>query len=35
MRRIGIHIERNPFADPSWFQVVGFLDNLRAASPSP
>ena len=26
MRRLGMHIEENPFADPPWFQVVGSLE---------
>jgi ribosomal-protein-alanine N-acetyltransferase len=25
MRRLGMHIEENPFSDPPWFQVVGSL----------
>ncbi|TME03868.1 MAG: GNAT family N-acetyltransferase [Chloroflexi bacterium] len=27
MRKLGMQIERNPYADPPWFQVVGFLEN--------
>jgi RimJ/RimL family protein N-acetyltransferase len=27
MRKLGMRIERNPFADPPWFQVVGILEN--------
>lgn len=27
MRRLGMHIERNPFPDPPWLQVVGILWN--------
>lgn len=27
MRKLGMTIERNPFPDPHWLQVVGFLDN--------
>jgi len=27
MRKLGMRIERNPFADPPWFQVVGVLEN--------
>ena len=27
MRKVGMQIERNPFPEPSWFQVVGFLEN--------
>jgi RimJ/RimL family protein N-acetyltransferase len=26
MRRLGMHIEENPFPDPHWFQVVGRLE---------
>ena len=26
MRRLGMHIEENPFSDPPWFQVVGSLE---------
>jgi [ribosomal protein S5]-alanine N-acetyltransferase len=25
MRKVGRHIERNPYPDPPWFQVVGVL----------
>jgi RimJ/RimL family protein N-acetyltransferase len=28
MRKLGMHIDRNPFPEPTWFQVVGSL-NLR------
>jgi ribosomal-protein-alanine N-acetyltransferase len=27
MRRLGMRIERNPEAEPAWFQTVGILDN--------
>ncbi|MFL5588380.1 MAG: GNAT family N-acetyltransferase, partial [Ktedonobacteraceae bacterium] len=27
MRKVGMQIEKNPYPDPSWFQVVGFLEN--------
>jgi len=27
MRKLGMQIERNPFADPPWMQVVGFVEN--------
>ncbi len=27
MRRVGMRIERNPYPDPPWFQVVGMLTN--------
>ena len=30
MRRIGMRILRNPFPEPSWFQVVGVLENPQA-----
>jgi hypothetical protein len=30
MRKLGIHIERNPYPDPPWLQVVGVLDNSQA-----
>lgn len=26
MRKLGMRIERNPFPDPPWMQVVGFID---------
>ncbi len=26
MRRIGMHVERNPAPDPSWFQEIGLLE---------
>lgn len=26
MRRLGMRVEENPFADPPWFQVVGVLE---------
>jgi ribosomal-protein-alanine N-acetyltransferase len=29
MRKLGMRIERNPFAEPAWFQVVGMLENIR------
>jgi ribosomal-protein-alanine N-acetyltransferase len=29
MRRLGMRIERNPTAEPPWFQTVGILDNAR------
>ncbi len=31
MRRLGMRIERNPYPDPPWLQVVGVLEN----SPTP
>jgi [ribosomal protein S5]-alanine N-acetyltransferase len=27
MRKLGMRIERNPFPDPPWLQVVGILEN--------
>jgi RimJ/RimL family protein N-acetyltransferase len=27
MRKLGMHIERNPFSEPPWLQVVGVLDH--------
>jgi RimJ/RimL family protein N-acetyltransferase len=27
MRKIGMRIERNPYPDPPWFQVIGILEN--------
>jgi RimJ/RimL family protein N-acetyltransferase len=30
MEKLGMRIERNPHADPEWFQVVGILDNPAA-----
>jgi [ribosomal protein S5]-alanine N-acetyltransferase len=27
MRKLGMRIEKNPFADPPWLQVVGILDH--------
>jgi [ribosomal protein S5]-alanine N-acetyltransferase len=29
MRKLGMQIERNPFPDPPWMQVVGFIENGR------
>jgi RimJ/RimL family protein N-acetyltransferase len=29
MRKLGMAIERNPFPDPPWLQVVGILENNR------
>jgi RimJ/RimL family protein N-acetyltransferase len=28
MRRLGMRIEKNPYPDPPWLQVVGVLENL-------
>jgi RimJ/RimL family protein N-acetyltransferase len=30
MRRLGMRLEQNPRAEPSWFQTVGILDNPSA-----
>jgi hypothetical protein len=27
MRKLGMRIERNPFPDPPWLQVVGFIEQ--------
>jgi len=27
MRKVGMRIEKNPYPDPPWFQVVGALEN--------
>ena len=35
MRKVGMHIERNPYPDPPWFQVVGLLENSPARSQKP
>jgi RimJ/RimL family protein N-acetyltransferase len=29
MEKVGMQLERNPFPDPFWFQVVGILQNDR------
>ena len=29
MRKLGMRIEKNPYSDPPWLQVVGILDNLE------
>lgn len=33
MRRLGMRLERNPFPDPPWLQVVGILDHPALATP--
>lgn len=33
MQKVGMRIEKNPFADPPWLQVVGILDNTPSDSP--
>ena len=30
MRRLGMRVERNPFPEPEWFQVVGILEREGA-----
>jgi RimJ/RimL family protein N-acetyltransferase len=30
MRKLGMRIERNPFPDPPWLQVVGMLEYQPA-----
>ena len=35
MRRLGMRIERNPYPDPPWLQVVGVLENPRREFPAP
>lgn len=35
MRKLGMRIERNPFPDPPWFQVVGVLENTSTALAEP
>ena len=34
MRKVGMRIEKNPYPDPPWFQVVGILENSPASLPS-
>jgi RimJ/RimL family protein N-acetyltransferase len=29
MRRVGMRIEKNPYPDPPWLQVVGILENIE------
>jgi RimJ/RimL family protein N-acetyltransferase len=31
MRNVGMRIEKNPYPDPPWFQVVGILENGPAS----
>jgi ribosomal-protein-alanine N-acetyltransferase len=31
MRRLGMHLERNPHPEPPWFQMSGVLENLEPA----
>ena len=33
MRKLGMRIEKNPFPDPPWLQVVGVLENRIASGP--
>jgi RimJ/RimL family protein N-acetyltransferase len=30
MRKLGMRVERNPYPDPPWLQVVGVLENAEA-----
>ncbi len=30
MRKLGMRIEKNPYAEPPWFQVVGILENSHS-----
>jgi RimJ/RimL family protein N-acetyltransferase len=32
MEKVGMQIERNPYPEPSWFQIVGILENRAAGS---
>jgi hypothetical protein len=27
MRKLGMHLERNPYPEPPWLQVVGVIEN--------
>ncbi|MCX6046202.1 MAG: GNAT family N-acetyltransferase [Chloroflexi bacterium] len=29
MRKLGMRLERNPFPEPAWLQIVGILENTR------
>jgi RimJ/RimL family protein N-acetyltransferase len=29
MNKLGMRVERNPFPDPPWFQIVGVIENRR------
>jgi ribosomal-protein-alanine N-acetyltransferase len=31
MRKLGMRLEQNPFAEPPWLQIVGMLENTRMA----
>jgi RimJ/RimL family protein N-acetyltransferase len=33
MRRLGMHIERNPYPDPEWFQITGILEARGTRHP--
>jgi ribosomal-protein-alanine N-acetyltransferase len=35
MEKLGMRIERNPFPDPPWLQVVGFLTNPASVDTAP
>ena len=32
MRRLGMRIERNPYSEPKWFQIVGILNRQETSS---
>lgn len=34
MRNLGMTLERNPYTDPPWFQIIGILANPRPAEPA-
>jgi RimJ/RimL family protein N-acetyltransferase len=34
MEKIGMRLERNPFPDPFWFQVIGIIEHSRSRSSS-
>jgi len=29
MRRVGMRIVENPYADPPWLQIVGILEHME------
>ena len=35
IEKLGMRIERNPFPDPPWFQVVGFVTNPGSVDAAP
>jgi [ribosomal protein S5]-alanine N-acetyltransferase len=34
MERVGMRLEKNPFPEPAWFQVIGILENSASESSS-